>query len=217
MEAVHHRKRSVLGYNDKLCVIREALTRFSTVVFIDADTRILAPVTLRSEIFIPGLRAFIIRRWSFMLDTYDRSAQGPWWQKSDLERMTLLAKEFSLPDNGRDTPFIVEFLFSITRGDGVDTQSFLQEWGDLAEFSEMRGFFNHLGFSMGLAAQLTHFPVDEHDFAGIKFFEPLVVSRAVHVKNGSITEEECDVLEATIRPHKDGNRKSGFQGQPLRE
>jgi hypothetical protein len=56
VEAVHHRKRSVLGYNDKLCVIREALTRFSTVVFIDADTRILAPVTLRSEIFIPGLR-----------------------------------------------------------------------------------------------------------------------------------------------------------------
>lgn len=73
VQAFHHRKKSVLGYNDKLCVMNEALRRFSTAVFIDADTRILGPVKLSSEVFIPGLKSFIIRRWSDVMDTYDRS------------------------------------------------------------------------------------------------------------------------------------------------
>lgn len=130
--------------------------------------------------------------------------------------MDLLAREFNLPDEGRDTPFIAECLLSITLGGGVDVRASMQTWSDLADFSERRGFFIHLGFSMGLAAQLTNFPFEQHDFAGVRFFEPLVISRTVHIQDGTLTEEECDVLEATIRPYKEANRKSGFEGKSIR-
>lgn len=209
VRAISHRKKSVLGYNDKLCVIKKALDQYSTAIFIDADARILGPIDLNPDILKPGLWAFLIREWAYMQDTYDTSVQGPEWQKKDLRMLTLLRDEFNLASNGRDVPCVVESLFAVTRGNEPDTAAFMQKWNDLAEFCEQRGFFVHEGYSMGLAARLTSFPIEQHGFEGFKFFEP-VVSRAIDVANGLMTQEEYDVLNAAISRYKDRNSRASI-------
>lgn len=192
--AVQHSKRSVLGYNDKLSVVGRALDQYRTAVFIDADVRVLGSVELHPEIFKPGLRAFLLRTWSYY---HDRTLQMLPWQREDLRIMALLRDGFIPDEDGRGTPIVVESLFAVTRNGAEGTETFLRKWNQLAEFCERRKFFVHEGFSVGLAARLTNFPIEQHDFNGLKFFEPRL-SRVVHVPNGTMTEEEYRVLNATI-------------------
>lgn len=199
-----HRKRSVLGYNDKLCVIHKALKQFDTVIFIDSDTRILAPINLSEDIFKPGLKAFLIRNWAYMLETYDTSPQGPEWQKNDLRMMAILKETFGLADNGRQVPCIVEFLFAITAS--KETGKFLRKWNELAELCEQNRFFVHEGYAMGLAAKLTGIPIEQHDFKGVRFFDAMI-SHRIHVQEGTMTEAEYEALQATISRYKNAPRK----------
>ena len=195
VRAVQHRKRSVLGYNDKLCVVKRGLDEFDTVIFIDADTRILGPVEIGPEVFKPGLRAFLVRAWSHMQETYDKSAKAPAWQKNDLRMMGILKEKLRLPNDGRDIPCVVEYLFAVTKN--TETGAFLREWNDLAEFCERNRFFVHEGYAMGLAAQLTGFPVEQYDFRGLRFFDARK-SQRIDVPSGAMTMEEYDALNATI-------------------
>jgi hypothetical protein len=214
VQAVYHRKRSVLGYNDKLAVIKKALDQYSTAVFVDADVRILAPVHLSPEVFKPGLRTFLIRTWAWMRETSDTSPEGPEWQKNDLRMMAILVKEFSLPNDGSDIPYVVEFLFAITKGGRLDVEAYLRKWNQLAEFCERRRLFIHLGLSMGLAARLTGFPVEQHDFRGVKFFEPLISGRD-QVPNKELTPEEYEALNATITRYKYSRGRTTFASRAV--
>ena len=201
VQPIYHRQRSVLGYNDKLSVIKRAIDQYRTAVFIDADARILGPIDLSLEIFRPGLSAFLLRPWAYMQDTYDTSPHAPQWQQKDLRMLARLRDEFDLCDNGRDVPSVVESLFAVTAGDTRDAGAFLRKWNYLAEFCEGSKFFLHEGFSIGLAARLAGFPIEQSDFAGLRFFEPRL-SRSVHVPNGSMTEEEYNTWNATITRYR---------------
>lgn len=199
--ALYHRQRSVLGYNDKVTVVRKALDRYRTALFIDTDSRILGPVELDPAILIrPGVKALRIRSWSYIYDTYDRSAAAPAWQKADLRIMSLLKNEYDIGPENSDIPYVVEFLFSVTRGSAAETDAFFRRWNELAVFCERSRFFRHEGYAMGLAAKLTGFAVEQHDFNGIHFFEPVKCRQ--EVANGTMMAEEYDSWNATINRYK---------------
>jgi hypothetical protein len=205
VQAVRHRKRSMLGYNDKLCVIRKALEQYRTAVFVDADSRVLGPIDIRPEMFQPGLQGFLIYTWAWIQnDTHNV------YHAYNVRMMTLLREKFEFPD-GRDILFVCEGLFSVTTGGETDVESFLGKWNQLAEFCERKGCFRHEGFSIGLAAKLTNFPIGQDDFSWLKFFEPRF-SEMVHVASGTMTKDEYDTLKATVDQYKDLPRKTRLGG-----
>ncbi len=208
VDAIYHRQRSTLGYNDKLSVVSRALDSFDTAIFIDADSRVLAPVQLDAEMFRPGLRAWLIRKWAYMQDIYDKSPQAPQWQKDDLRIMRLLKDRCAIGEDERETPFVVECLFSITRDGTAETEKFLKRWNSLAEFCERQQFYRHEGYALGLAAKLQGFPIEQNRFGGIRFFEPLKSLR-FDVPNGVMSKVEYDDLASTI------NRYKGSTPQPV--
>lgn len=193
--AIFHRKRSVRGYNDKLCVFRKALHSFNTCIMLDADMRILAPITLTEEVFQPGITAYRVRSWEY---TVEEANSGPpaQWRTENLRIMKLLRRELALQQPDAEIPFVVEFLFSITRTH--NTEEFLRTWNRIAEFCERNGFFIHVGFSIGLAALLDRVPISKHGFEGLMFFEPLV-SRQDHVPAGIMSQAQYDSLCQSIK------------------
>lgn len=205
VQAFRHRQRSVQGFNDKLCVMKRALDRFETAVFIDADARILAPVVPVPEMFRPGLKTWLIRKWGWMYENYDQSASGPPWQKEDLRILGLLSDKYGLKEGRNETPYVVEFLFSVTRDEVRRTERFLQKWNELAEFCERSRFFRHEGYALGLAAKLTGFPVEQFEFQGIKFFEPQL-RKFIGKAAGAMTQEEYDALNATVARFKNSEQ-----------
>ena len=199
VSAFRHRRKSVLGYNDKLCVIHKALQMHRTCVFLDADARIFDNVVLEDEIFEPGLRAYRIRSWTYLRNQAlnDLSNAG---FRDDLRIMPLLRDTFELNENDDAIPFVVEFLFSITKGDGID--KFLKTWLELANFCERRRMFRHLGFSIGLAALVTGFPISRHDFKGLNFFELFIPLNEHKILGRRLTEEGYNALRSSIEVPK---------------
>jgi hypothetical protein len=195
--AIKHRQRSVLGYNDKLCVVNKALERFDTCIFLDADLRIFETVHLPEEIFQPGLRAYKIRTWEYTKREAEPLDQP--WKRENLRIMGLLRSKFGLAQDDNEILFVVECLFSITKGERTD--AFLQKWNELANFCETNGFFFHLGFSIGLAGQLTEFPILESNFTGVKFFYHRMSPE--DVKRGIISQSEYDYWNARADDNKD--------------
>ena len=195
VSAFRHRRKSVLGYNDKLSVIHKALQMHRTCVFLDADARIFDNVVLEDEIFEPGLRAYRIRSWTYLRN----QALNDIWNaafRDDLRIMPLFRDEFELNENDDAIPFVVEFLFSITKGDGIE--KFLKLWQDLANFCECRGMFRHLGFSIGFAALLTGFPLSRHDFKGLNFFELFIPLSEHKMLGRGLTEGGYNALRSSI-------------------
>jgi hypothetical protein len=194
---IEHDKRSVLGYNDKLCVIDRALRLYDTCIFLDADDRILGPINLDENIFQPGLRVFRLRTWE-----YNRqealSGKPATWKKDGIRIMKLLRKKYDIPKQDRNVPFVCEFLFSITRDD--NTRFFLQKWNELAIFCEMNRFFVHEGYSIGLGALLSGFPIFQDNFKGIHFFDHLISLQ--HMQDGSMTLSEYNCLYSEMLLHK---------------
>lgn len=200
---IKHSQKSVLGYNDKLCVVKKALELFSTCIFLDADVRVLEPVTLSQEIFQLGLKAYRIRSWEWTKNVTP-SEELQRWQREDLRIMSVLRKKLNLQQDDRDIPFIVEFLFAVTRHEKI--ASFFQKWNELAELCERERFFVHEGFSIGLAAFLTRIPISQNSFEGLNFFEPLI-SRQTQLADGSMSQAVYDMLFSSIHIYKSSQKK----------
>ncbi len=194
---IAHKKRSVLGYNDKLCVVHKSLEIAESCILLDADMRILAPVHLDDSIFTPGIKAYRIRRWGYS-DHQAHSGEADSWKKEDHRTMRLLGKEYNLQQADTEIPFIVEFLVAFTRSDKL--QDFLRAWNDIAVFCEKNGVFIHEGFSIGLAAHLTGYPFCETHFQGFKFFEPWISYQ--ELVDGRLTQEEYDAIYPSIHQYK---------------
>ncbi len=195
--AVAHKKRSVMGYNDKLCVVNTSLEIAETCILLDADMRILAPVHLDDSVFTPGIKAYRIRSWEYSI-LEANTGEAASWKKDNLRIMRLLRAKYHLQQADSDIPFIVEFLVAFTRHDKM--AEFLRTWNEIAVFSEKNGMFIHEGFSIGLAALLTGYPYCEAHFKGFKFFEPYISYQ--ELVDGLITQEEYDALYPSISQFK---------------
>jgi hypothetical protein len=197
--AIFHEQKSVWGYNDKLCVIDQALRLHRTCIFVDADGRIFDEVVLDDQIFEPGLRAYRVRNWAYNREAAEQNINSRVF-RGGLRIMRLLNKKYHLGDDER-IPFVVEFLFSITRSERGE--SFLQKWEEIANFCERQRFFIHEGYSIGLAAALTGFPIHQCDFRGLNFFELLIPLNEHGTRGNGITDEKYHSLRSSIQLIKD--------------
>ncbi len=197
VEAVFHRRRSVAGFNDKLSVVKKALDRAETCLFMDADMRILDTLELDPLVFAPGIKSYHVFSWQYFQDRIKAGEQN-WDRRLDQRIMAFQRANLRLETADADIPVVREFLFALTRCPQLE--AFLQKWNEIAETSEKNGMFSHEGFTIGLAALLTGLPVAQHDFAGLHFFEPLISLDAVEA--GRMTPAQYDTLEASINAIK---------------
>lgn len=192
---IDHQKKSVEGYNDKLCVVNKALESYDTCIFLDADMRILKTVRLENEIFEPGIKSYVIKSWKDV--TNEALSGGPArWKSKGLRIMRVLRKKLNLKPDDKDIPFVVEFLFAVTKFEKINI--FLDKWNELAELCEKNQQFRHEGFSIGLAALLTESPISQNSFSGLKFFEPKISIQDHLNGDRSITQEAYDELASSI-------------------
>jgi hypothetical protein len=130
-------------YNDKRFVIGEALTRFGTVVQIDADTKICGVLPTLPIAPSPGVVAIHIEN---MVEHT---------QKYNPERMVYLHKLAEKLDIDIDSVrYVGESLFSIC-ADAEQGTEFVYQWDLIARYMELHGIHAGEGNAIGLAAAKT--------------------------------------------------------------
>jgi hypothetical protein len=170
--------------------------------------RILKPISLDPVIFEPGIRTYDLESWKDCLEEA-LSGEMSIWKENDLRIIKLFRTKLGLAQTDEDIPFVVEFLFAVTKCDGID--GFLHKWNELAELCERNMCFYHEGFSIGVAAMLTGYPYYEHKFAGLKFFEPQISLRDHLSGEGAMSQEEYNELNNAMGFQKFGEKESPIQ------
>ncbi len=133
-------------YHDKRFVFREALSRFVTAIFIDADTRIINILPQSIETSPGVIGAF-------------NEPLIPHVQKYTPERLPKLAKiATKLNLDLAKSVFVGEALIIISRHQGQE-EEFLYWWGKIGTYLELRGVYAGSGNIIGLAALKTGFTV----------------------------------------------------------
>ncbi|NJL39063.1 MAG: hypothetical protein HC899_21665 [Leptolyngbyaceae cyanobacterium SM1_4_3] len=136
--AIKHRQQGVYPYHDKRFVISEAIARFETCIFIDADMRILGQVPDDMD-WNTGITA---RTGSSIIKHKGK-------KKRDFELISKAADKLELHLEG--VKFVHEFLFTVKRSAGREIE-FLEHWDAIAAFFELNGFYAGEGNAIGLAA-----------------------------------------------------------------
>lgn len=133
-----HQQGILHCYNDRRFVIEKALASFQTVIHIDSDTKILGKIPERLE-YSPGISGC----YENLLKHISKYRQQ---DRGILEHVSL-----KLNINIENANWIGESLYIITK-DGGKEQEFLQIWGLLASYLELKGMHSGDGNLMGLAA-----------------------------------------------------------------
>ncbi|MEM6453396.1 MAG: hypothetical protein AAF703_24165 [Cyanobacteria bacterium P01_D01_bin.105] len=126
-------------YNDKRFVIAKALQTFTTVVQIDADTRLNEPIPSNIDP-VAGIGGSYLANMVAHSEKYNRKRLG---------HLKKLAHKLELtPDS---VTFVGEALFAVTvKGDQM--QKFFYEWDRIARYLEINGVHAGEGNAIGLAA-----------------------------------------------------------------
>jgi hypothetical protein len=207
VRVIPHRQRSVAAYNDKLCVVNKALMFFDTCIFLDADTRILAPVRLTDEVFEPGVKARSVYSWQHLRDISEADLEAS--KRSKNRMMSLLRNKLQLRQADSEVLCILESLFSVTHCAQLD--DFLSCWNALARYCEEHRMFAYEGLTIGAAALMSHCPLARAGFDGLKVFEPLASLDSI--ARGEMTRDEYDTSYVTISRYKGvGTNRPGVNG-----
>lgn len=136
-------------YHDKRFVIQEALKKFSTVIQIDADTRIVGNLPQQIP-HVEGLAAGHIE------NIVEHA------QKYNPERLIYLRKVADKLDLSlEDVSYIGESLFAVT-ADSKKSVEFIKHWDAIGRYLEIHGIHAGEGNAIGLAAAK----------AGLKVYNP---------------------------------------------
>ena len=137
--AFPHRQEGILHcYHDKRFAIAQSLSRYPAAIFIDADTRVVAPVP-ENMTWEPGMTAC----------GEDIVAHISRWTPKRLDRVRRVAEKREVSLEG--TYWIGEALLVIAR-DGGREKTFLEEWGKIGRYLELKGIHAGSGNAIGLAA-----------------------------------------------------------------
>jgi hypothetical protein len=154
--AYKHQQDGILHcYNDKRFVIATALSKFRAAIFIDADSRILSPMPSDVQ-WLPGITAGHCENLIEHVSKYNPERLQP-LKKVALKLDLAIEK----------TNYIGECLFIIARDEGRE-QEFLQLWGIIGRYLELKGIHAGEGNTMGLAAAKVGWNVKTHGWAAIK-------------------------------------------------
>ncbi|MGF1480221.1 MAG: hypothetical protein ACFB4I_12135 [Cyanophyceae cyanobacterium] len=173
-----------MPYHERRFVIWEALSRASSVMYLDADVRICAPVPPLH--FLPGLTARSCGSLQEHLNKQlNKHADSPKFQhkKQVIDKM---AARVGVELKSTELKFINEFLFVVTADEGRE-YDFLKTWGELAIYADTLGMHKHPTYAMALAAGKSHFPVYRSEMAGLDFFDDRI--ERTKIRKGQTTPE----------------------------
>ena len=172
--AFKHRQQSVGCYHDKRFVIAKGLSLFDSCIFIDADMRILAPIEQELE-WQPGITAHTV--WTNILKH----------NKNEFEIKLLSRMAEKLHLNLSEISFVHECLFVVTKDSGKE-QEFLRQWGRIAPYFELNGFYRGEGHTIGLAAAKADFDIRPDKMENIIFFKDKIEHNKI--KKGETKKED---------------------------
>ncbi len=155
--AFKHRQKGIkCCYNDKRFVIAEALSRYNSAIWVDADTKIVATIPDDIE-WLPGITSGNFQR----IFEHSRNKRVP--------TITALIKQLGAKLNISldNTCFVHEALFVVTR-DGDKEKEFIKQWGIAARFFELKGMHDGEGNSIGLAANKVGWTVRSNNWEYLK-------------------------------------------------
>jgi hypothetical protein len=185
VHAVKHSCRGVLSYHERRFAIWHALSISSSVIYLDADVRICAPVPTNLD-FLPGLTARSCGSLQKHLQgQFKRNPESSALQHKQhvIERM---AHQVGVDIGSPELKFINEFLFVIKADEGRELE-FLKLWGNLAIYADTLGMHKHPTYAMALAAMKSQFPIHHSEMDGLDFFDDRI--ERVRISKGQSTPE----------------------------
>lgn len=151
-----HKQQGILHcYNDKRLVIAEALSRFETVICIDADTRIVDDIPNDIQ-WIPGVT---VGHREHLITHVNR------YTPARLKPITKVASKLDI--NIDQAEFIGESLVIITQDQGRE-QEFLKLWGLIGKYLELNGVHAGEGNTIGLAISKMGWKINEDGWQQIR-------------------------------------------------
>jgi hypothetical protein len=168
--AIKHRQNGILHcYHDKSILMEIALSKFTTAIHIDADTKILSPVPDNLQ-WQPGITA----------GHYENLVEHV--SKYNPERLPALKKVAAHLNVDLETvTYMGESLFMISRDNGRELD-YLKYWSMIGRYLELRGIHGGAGNAMGIAATKVGWQVYQDSWQEIK--------NVVHHTDASYTNQE---------------------------
>ncbi|MBD2451050.1 hypothetical protein H6G76_28760 [Nostoc sp. FACHB-152] len=188
--AFKHQQQSVKLYHDKRFAIAKGLSLFDSCIFLDADMRILAPVTHDMEwITTPGINA---RGCEMMSNKYAKVFSGGSDSKllKEFKVTKNLAKKLNLELDSSNVNFVYEYLFAVTKDEGKEIE-FLKQWDTIAAYYELNGVYEGEGNAIGIAAAQAGLPVRWCAMDGINFFKDR--TELIRVKKGQSNMQDMKI------------------------
>jgi hypothetical protein len=140
--AIKHFLQSVKGYHDKRLVLQAASDRYEICTFLDADVRILGPVSLAAMLeFPPGLTA----RFGCGILKHNQHTKV----RKALPLIQSVAQALNLDLD--QVIWFHEFMFTLRRQDGRE-QEFFEYWKKIAYYFELNDIYDGEGNVIGLSA-----------------------------------------------------------------
>ncbi|NEP90615.1 MAG: hypothetical protein F6K18_29465 [Okeania sp. SIO2C2] len=140
--AFQHYQQGILHcYNDKRFLCQKAISLFPVAIYIDADTRILEslPEDIEWKAGLTGPQKNLVEHVSK-------------YRASSLPILKKLADKLNISDDSfNNSSWIGESLFIIVRDNGKEIE-FLETWGKVSRYAELKGMHAGEGSLMGLAA-----------------------------------------------------------------
>ncbi|VEP18229.1 conserved hypothetical protein [Hyella patelloides LEGE 07179] len=206
VRAVKHSCRGVMPYHERRFAIWDALSVSSSVMYLDADVRICAPVPQNLK-FLPGLTARSCG--SLQKHIQRRFNQKSQSNKSFKKRYIIekMAHRISIDLDSPELKFINEFLFAINKDRGRELE-FLKIWGDLAIYADTLGMHKHPTYAMTLAAAKSNFPIHHSRMTGLDFFDDRIEKTRIS-KNQSTSQAKSEYFNQQKNIEK--KKKNIFQ------
>ena len=137
----HHQQGILHCYNDKRFLCHKAISLFEIAIYIDADTRILeqVPKDIKWKPGINGCHRNIVEHVTK-------------YRPDSLPMLKKLAEKLNISDESfNSSNWIGESLFILVRDEGKEIE-FLETWGKMSRYAELKGMHAGEGSLMGLSA-----------------------------------------------------------------
>lgn len=163
-----HRQKGVFCYHERRFAIAKALSLYNSCIYLDADVRIVAPVSPDLK-WLPGITA---RSCDNLVAHHNRMIYKNGSPRLDkLKNFEIIQKTAqNLDVNLEEVTYLNEFLFVVTRDAGRELE-FLKQWEKIALSFELQGLHKGPGNAMGIAATKVGFPIRHDVMEGISFFD----------------------------------------------
>ncbi|MEM8640447.1 MAG: hypothetical protein AAGG51_16760 [Cyanobacteria bacterium P01_G01_bin.54] len=212
---IRHSCRGVLPLHERRFAIFHALETAFSVMYIDSDVRICAPVPETLN-FQPGLTARSCGNLQkHMKIQFEKASKSPIPSKLHREKLSKLhrkkyvvnkmSQRAGIDITHPDLKFINEFLFVVTKDEGRELE-FLNNWGDLAIYADTLGLHGNPTYAMALAANKSNFSIHRSKMIGLDFFDDRV--ERIRISKGQSSQDskaEYFRQQESIEQEKEGS------------